>query len=182
MNQIELEQTSDLEAWVENRIRSGQRVMGLGHAVYRTQDPRAEILYRIASQVLAGRPEERYLRLASRVNEIARSKLMELKGLDLYANVDFFSGPILKGLGLDMDFFPAFFAVARVSGWAAHVLEEQLAEAQPKPALYRPKAHYTGRLCGPQGCQFIPIEARGAGCPCGRDCLGCDESTALAEI
>ncbi len=75
----------------------------------------------------------------------------------------------------------ALFACGRVAGWCAHVIEELLAEAQPKPQLYRPEANYTGRLCGPAGCQFIPLAQRGAGCPCGKVFEGCDEALALKE-
>ncbi len=172
----------NVDAWLEQRLAAGQRVMGLGHAVYKTEDPRAAILREVAERALAGRPEEAYFRLALRVEERARQLLRERKGLDLFPNVDFYSSPILYALGLTPDEFPAFFAVARVVGWCAHVIEERLAEAQPRAALYRPDAHYVGRHCGPQGCRFVPIDARGAGCPCGREFDGCTEDEALRDL
>jgi citrate synthase len=179
---LEIGSPDRVEAWVSERIDSGQRVMGLGHAVYRTEDPRAAILRRVAARALAGRDEERWLALGLEVEAVARRQLREKKGLDLYPNVDFYSSPVLYALGLPIDMFPAFFAMSRTSGWCAHVIEERFAEAQPRPALYRPASHYTGRFCGDQGCRWVPIEQRGAGCPCGRELAGCDEAASLSEM
>jgi len=176
---LEIGDESRVESWVESRLNAGQRVMGLGHAVYTTIDPRAAILRDLAEKVLAGRPEERWFGLALKVAEVARRRLRERKDLDLYPNVDFYSSPVLYALGIPIDMFPVFFGVARTAGWCAHVIEEQLAEAQPKPALYRPESYYTGRYCGPQGCQFVPLENR-LGCPAGHDYEGCTEAQAVA--
>ena len=167
--------------WVSERVRSGKRIMGLGHAVYRVEDPRAGILRKIAGKVLAGRKEEKWYLMSQEVERLGRKALREQKGLELYPNVDFYSGPILYALGLPPEAFPAFFALSRVSGWCAHIIEERFAEAQPKPALYRPRAYYTGRFCGPQGCEWVPLEQRGAGCPSGKEFDGCDEAMACEE-
>ena len=179
-----LEQIGDIAnvaSWVNTRIENGQRVMGFGHAVYKTVDPRAAILRDMAQKVLAGRPEQQWFLLAMEVDRVGRKALKEKKDLELYPNVDFFSGPILKAIGLPSDMFPAFFASSRVAGWCAHVIEETFAEAQPKPALYRPAANYVGRKCGPMGCKFIPVEQRGAGCPHGKDFPGCNEYQAVTD-
>lgn len=179
---LEIGTVENVEPWIRARIAAGQRVMGLGHAVYRTDDPRAGILREIAERTLAGRPEERWLDLAREVEQVGRRLLKEQKGLDLYPNVDFYSGPILYALGLPAEMFPAFFAVSRVAGWCAHVIEEQFAEAQPKATIYRPESYYVGRYCGPQGCGYVPLESRGAGCPCGEDFEGCEELASAAEL
>jgi citrate synthase len=171
-----------VEQWVTRRIDSGQRVMGLGHAVYKTEDPRAAILRDVAREALAGRDEERWLRLGLLLEKVARGQLVERKGLDLHPNVDFYSSPVLYAIGLPIDMFPAFFAMSRTSGWCAHVIEEHFAEAQPKTALYRPRAHYTGRYCGTDGCRWVPLEARGAGCPCGKELEGCDEAASVSDM
>ncbi|MBI5498880.1 MAG: citrate/2-methylcitrate synthase [Deltaproteobacteria bacterium] len=173
---LEIEDESRVEDWVAARIKAGQRVMGLGHAVYVTTDPRAAILRDLAAEVLDGREEERWFRLALKVQEVARRRLREEKALDLYPNVDFYSSPVLYAMGIPIDMFPVFFGVSRTAGWCAHVIEETFAEAQPKPALYRPDASYVGRYCGPAGCEFVPIEARG-GCPTGAEFKGCDDRT-----
>jgi citrate synthase len=157
---LAIEEKQNVTQWVRARIESGERVMGLGHAVYRVEDPRAKLLKEIASDVLAGRPEQKWFELAEEVAETAHRMLLEMKGKSLYPNVDLFSGAILYSLGLPIDFFPAFFAMSRAAGWCAHIIEEQLAEAQARPAIYRPRSNYTGRLCGPQGCRFVPLEAR----------------------
>ena len=182
MNMLEeIGDVANVDAWVRNRIESGQRVMGLGHAVYKTKDPRAGVLSELADKVLAGTAEEKWFRLSQEVERTARALLIELKGLDLYPNVDFYSGGVLRALGIPVDFFPAFFAVSRVAGWTAHFIEEEFAEAAPKAALYRPKANYVGRYCGPQGCRFVPVESRGAGCPAGLDFEGCSEAESVED-
>ena len=178
----QIEATGDVESWVRGRIEAGQRVMGLGHAVYKTEDPRARVLRDVAERVLSGTPMEKWFRLALEVEAVSRRLLLELKGYDLYPNVDFYSGSVLRGIGFPNEFFPAFFATSRVAGWCAHYIEEEFAEAQPKPALYRPRANYTGRLCGPNGCRFVPLESRGVGCPCGKEFDACDEQTALEDL
>lgn len=165
-----------VEEWVKARLAAGERVMGFGHAVYKTIDPRAAILRTVAEKVLKGRADERWFDLALRVEEVTTRALREQKNLTLYPNVDFFSSPVLYSIGIPTDMFPAFFAVARTAGWCAHVIEETFAEAQGKPALYRPDAYYTGRDCGVQGCRWTPIEQRGAGCPSGHEFKGCNEA------
>jgi citrate synthase len=59
-----------------------------------------------------------------------------------------------------MDLFTPVFALSRISGWCAHVIEEQFAKAAPKPTLYRPGAAYVGDYCGPDECRFVPIKNR----------------------
>jgi len=157
---LEIGSLANVEPWVTESINAGERIMGLGHAVYKTEDPRAAILRQVAETVLAGKEAEQWFKLSLEVEKIGRKQLQEKKNLDLYPNVDFYSSPVLYGLGLPIDMFPVFFAVSRVAGWCAHYLEECFAEAQPKPALYRPKADYTGRLCDSDACEWIPIEKR----------------------
>jgi len=76
--------------------------------------------------------------------------------------VDFFSASVYHMMAISRDLFTPVFAIARVSGWAAHVIEEKFAEAQPKPELYRPDADYVGSYCGLQGCEYVPMEKRTA--------------------
>jgi citrate synthase len=59
-----------------------------------------------------------------------------------------------------MDLNTPIFAISRIAGWSAHVIEEKFAEAAPKPALYRPKAVYVGKYCGPMGCEYTPLSSR----------------------
>jgi citrate synthase len=80
--------------------------------------------------------------------------------MDIYVNVDFYSASLFYSMGIPMDFFTPIFALSRVSGWAAHVIEEQFATAAPKPALYRPGATYVGDYCGPAECSFVDLDNR----------------------
>ena len=97
------------------------------------------------------------------------SKILEIKGkeafkthkgTDIYVNVDFYSATLYYSMGIPVDLFSPVFAISRVAGWAAHVLEEQFAEAAPKPMLYRPESDYIGDYCGPDECSFVPMDKR----------------------
>ena len=135
------------EPWIRNAITSGQRLMGFGHRVYKTYDPRAEELRELAR--LAD-PQE--FVLAHRVEELALALLEEEKpGRGLYTNVEFYSAVLLASVGLPGDLFTPTFAVSRVSGWTAHILEQV-----GNNRLIRPEADYTG----PASVPFVPITKR----------------------
>ena len=135
------------EPWIRNAITSGQRLMGFGHRVYKTYDPRAEELRELAR--LAD-PQE--FVLAHRVEELALALLEEEKpGRRLYTNVEFYSAVLLASVGLPGDLFTPTFAVSRVSGWTAHILEQV-----GNNRLIRPEADYTG----PTSVPFVPITKR----------------------
>ncbi|WP_029734229.1 citrate/2-methylcitrate synthase [Deferrisoma camini] len=152
-----------VEAYVTARLNAGDRVMGMGHAVYKTLDPRARILKEMALGLAERTSDRHWLDIAERVCEVTQREFRARKGAEIYPNVDFYSAPVYHQLGIDPDLFTPVFALGRVAGWCAHVIEEKFAEAQDKPALYRPKAEYVGEYCGPQGCVYEPIEARGRG-------------------
>jgi citrate synthase len=82
------------------------------------------------------------------------------KGIDIYTNVDFYSASLYYAMGIPLDYFTPVFAIARIAGWTAHVIEEQFAGAAEKPTLYRPESDYIGDYCGPDECVFVPIEDR----------------------
>ena len=160
---MEIGSINNVEPWVRKRIESHERIMGFGHSVYKTTDPRATILRNMAKDTLAGKPEEHWFRLALEVEKVTHRLLLEIRGLDLHPNVDFYSGGVLQALGLPTEFFPAFFAISRVTGWCAHAIEEEFADAQPKAVLYRPSVNYTGKMHEPDGLPFTPIQERGNG-------------------
>jgi len=83
-----------------------------------------------------------------------KEEFKKRKGQDIYPNVDLYSAPVYHTMGIDPDLFTPVFAISRISGWSAHIIEEKYAEAQPKPMLYRPKADYIGRYCGPEACEY----------------------------
>ena len=89
-----------------------------------------------------------------------RLRSRQKKHSDIYSNVDFYSASLFYTMGIATDLFSPLFAISRVSGWAAHVIEEQYAMAAPKPSLYRPGAEYVGEYCGHDECVFIDMDNR----------------------
>ncbi|MGH7904576.1 MAG: citrate/2-methylcitrate synthase, partial [Candidatus Dormibacteraceae bacterium] len=112
-----------------------ERLMGFGHRVYRTYDPRAEILRDMTEQA-----DPEFFRLAKVAEEVGLKLLRERQpDRKLYTNVEFYSAGVLHAVGLAKDMFPPTFAVSRAAGWSAHVLE--LLE---QPRLIRPASEYVG--------------------------------------
>lgn len=135
------------EPWLRNAMAQGERLMGFGHRVYKTEDPRAEELREMAR---VADPQE--FVLARRVEELALALLEEEKpGRRLYTNVEFYSAVLLASVGLPGDLFTPTFAVSRVAGWTAHILE-QIGNNR----LIRPEAEYTG----PTEQTFVPLSER----------------------
>ncbi|MTB72600.1 citrate synthase/methylcitrate synthase [Arsenicicoccus sp. MKL-02] len=121
--------------WVRERVAAGDRIMGFGHAVYTTHDPRAEML-KAEAQRLGGPLVE----LAVAVEQVVEDTLAELKpGRELYANVEYYAGVVMERCGIPRSMFTPTFAVSRVVGWTAHILEQA---ATTK--IYRPAARYVG--------------------------------------
>lgn len=135
------------EPWIRATLASGGRLMGFGHRAYKTTDPRAEELREMARHA---DPVE--FAFARRVEELAISILEETKpGRRLYTNVDFYSAVLLNSVGIPVDLFTPTFAVARVAGWTAHILEQAA-----NNRLIRPLAEYTGATSLP----FVPLDER----------------------
>lgn len=156
---LSIEDPAETDRWVANRLKSGGRIMGMGHAVYRTTDPRADILARLSRKISAEKNNKWY-EITKRVEETTKKWMLENKRQAIYPNVDLYSASVYYSMGIPMDLNTPIFAISRIAGWAAHVIEEKFAEAAPKPALYRPKAVYVGRYCGPMGCEYLPIASR----------------------
>ena len=133
--------------------------MGMGHAVYKTVDPRSMILKEL-SKKLSQKTSMPWFDITEKVENVTSDLMKKQKGSDIFPNVDLYSASVYYMLGIPMDLNTPIFAISRVAGWSAHVIEERFAEAAPKPMLYRPKATYVGKYDGPQGCKFIPIEKR----------------------
>jgi citrate synthase len=148
------------EAFVNEVLDEGRKIMGLGHAVYKTDDPRAHILRPMSRRMgeLAG--ETKWFEISRILEEKGKAAFKERKGTDIYVNVDFYSASLYYAMGIPTDLFSPIFAISRVAGWVAHVLEEQFAEAAPKPMLYRPESEYVGDYCGPDECAFVPMDDR----------------------
>jgi citrate synthase len=149
-----------IEDYVKNILETGGVIMGLGHAVYQTDDPRAHILAPMSKAMGERLGEPKWYEMSKVLEQKGKQAFKEKKGSDIYVNVDFYSASLYYYMGIAVDLFSPVFAIARVAGWAAHVLEEQFAGAAAKPALYRPESDYVGEYCGPDECSFIPIDER----------------------
>ncbi len=157
---LEIGEVSGVKPWVSERLQKGGKVMGMGHAVYHTEDPRATILRQICER-LAGRTGDRkWYEMTKAIEATTKEEFRKIKGKEISPNVDFYSASVYHMMGIPTDLFTPVFVLSRVSGWAAHIIEEKFAEAQPKPELYRPDADYVGTYCGTQACPYIPIEER----------------------
>jgi len=156
---LEIGDPNKAEEWVEDKLDRGGRVMGMGHAVYKTTDPRAEVLSSL-SRILSRETGTKWFEITERVEKATKKYMLEHHKQPIYPNVDLYSASLYYSMGIPMDLNTPIFAISRISGWCSHVIEEKFAEAAPKPALYRPKALYVGRYCGPMGCEYIPIDNR----------------------
>ena len=156
---LDIKSIDNVESWVKKRIQSGERIMGMGHAVYKTVDPRSMILKEL-SKKLSKKTSMPWFDITEKVEDITSDLMKKQKGPDIFPNVALYSASVYYMLGIPMDLNTPIFAISRVAGWSAHVIEERFAEAAPKAMLYRPKATYVGKYEGPQGCKFIPIEKR----------------------
>ncbi len=157
---LELEHEKDIVGWVKKRIDSGQRIMGMGHAVYKTMDPRARYLKAMASRLGKSKGLERWDQLSKTIEQVAVEEFDRRGRSEIRPNVDFYSAPVYHMMGIPRDLFTPIFAISRISGWCSHVIEEKFGEAQEKPMLYRPQAEYIGQYCGLIGCEYESLEAR----------------------
>ncbi len=132
---------------------SGFRLMGFGHRVYKNYDPRASILRTCADRVISRlRGADPLLDIARRLEELALADPYFVERR-LYPNVDFYSGIILKALGIPPSMFPVIFAIGRLPGWIAHWREQH---CEPGMKIARPRQIYTG----PTLTHYVPLEDR----------------------
>lgn len=143
----EIGSAENAESWLRDAITTGKKLMGFGHRVYKTTDPRAEEL-REMSRVA----DPQGFAMARHVEETAINLLEELKpGRRIYTNVEYYSATLMNSVGLSGDLFTPTFAVSRVAGWTAHILEQV-----NNNRLIRPEADYTG----PLDLKFVPLNER----------------------
>ncbi|RMG91768.1 MAG: citrate synthase [Chloroflexi bacterium] len=147
---IDAAQRGDVEAWYRETRAAGKRIMGIGHRVYKVEDPRAKILRPMAEKLAKSSGQGEWYDVAAQIERLARSDEYFIQR-NLYANVDYYSAVVLYMIGVPVDQFTCLFALSRIAGWTAHVLE-QLADNR----LIRPRARYVG----PEKRQFVPIEQR----------------------
>ena len=135
-----------VDAYVEKQLAEKKKIMGIGHRVYKTLDPRAPHLRTMAVKLSEKLGDPKWIRMSERIAQLMKEKK------NLNANVDFYSATVYYSLGIPTDLFTPIFAIARCSGWCAQVLE-QLEDNR----LYRPLSEYVGE---PVGKKVVPIDER----------------------
>lgn len=139
----------NVSAWLADLQAKKGRVMGMGHRVYKSYDPRAGVLDKYAGKVAAKHGHSKEYAILKELERQAGA-IYNPKGI--YPNVDFYSGVVYSDLGYPLEFFTPIFAVARISGWCAHILEYTKVDNR----LLRPDSHYTGKLDLP----YVPLFKR----------------------
>jgi citrate synthase len=134
------------EAYVRAKLARKEKISGFGHRVYRTEDPRATHLRRFSKQLGEKAGEPQWFQLSQRIEAVVTGEKT------LYPNVDFYSASTFYSLGIPIDLYTPIFAVSRISGWTAHVLEQYA-----NNRLIRPRTDYIGP---PYPQQFLPIDQR----------------------
>ena len=138
----------NIAPYVEAMLGRGERVMGIGHRVYKTTDPRAIILERLGHAVADQSPDRKYFDLSLKLRDYLARKL---EGKPLYPNVDFFSASVYKMLGIPSDLYTPIFALSRITGWTAHLIEQYADNRLVRPnALYEGAANRT----------YVPVKDR----------------------
>lgn len=143
---MEIGEVDNAIPYVKEKLANKERIMGMGHRVYRTGDPRAKHLQKMSEQLTKLHGEEKWYDMSV----LIENYIKEEKGLP--ANVDFYSASVYHSLGIDHDLFTPIFAVSRMSGWLAHILEQYA-----NNRLIRPRAEYTGSNLR----DFVPMDQRG---------------------
>jgi citrate synthase len=142
---LEIGEVDQVENYIKKALADKKKIMGFGHAVYRTEDPRATHLRRFSKEMGERSGEMKWYDMSRKVEEV----IMREKGL--YPNVDFFSASTYYMMGIPLDLYTPIFAVSRISGWTGHILEQY---ADNK--LIRPRAEYIGQ----RDAVYLPIDQR----------------------
>jgi len=137
-----------VEQYVMDRLATKQKVMGFGHRVYHTYDPRARILSQYSQKLAQQTGNAKWYEMSKKIEEIMGR---EVASKGIYPNVDFYSATVYYYMGLDQELFTPIFAVSRISGWTAHVIEQL-----QNNRLFRPRAVYSGEKNLP----YVPIDKR----------------------
>ena len=142
---LEIGELDNVESFLKSALAAKRKIMGFGHAVYKTEDPRATHLRRFSKETGQRAGNTKWYEMSRKLEEV----MMREKGL--YPNVDFYSASTYYMMGIPLDLYTPIFAVSRITGWTAHILEQY---ADNK--LIRPRAEYVG----PRDVSYVPIEQR----------------------
>lgn len=148
---IEIGEPANVEKWFNDNIKSGNRkIMGIGHAIYKATDPRSEVLKEKARALAQSSGNGKWFEIAEKLDKLARSDEYFIER-NLFSNVDYYSAIVLYTLDIDIDSFTPLFAMARIAGWSAHIIEQM-----QHNKLIRPDQNYTG----PMGLEWKPVDQR----------------------
>lgn len=148
---LEVGEVANAPIWFDENIKSGKRrIMGIGHAIYKALDPRASILKEKARALAQSSGNGKWFDIAESLDNLARADQYFIER-NLYANVDYYSAIVLYTLDIDVDMFTPLFAMSRIAGWSAHVIEQM-----QNNRLIRPDMNYTG----PMDLEWKALEAR----------------------
>ena len=142
---LEIGEVENVEPYIKNALAAKKKIMGIGHAVYKTEDPRATNFRRFSKEVAERTGEMKWYEMSRKIEE------MMLREKGMYPNVDFFSASTFYMMGIPLDLYTPIFAISRISGWTGHILEQY---ANNK--LIRPRAEYVG----PRNVPYVPIDER----------------------
>jgi len=142
---IEIGDPDKVDTWVDKALAEKRKIMGIGHAVYKTEDPRATWLRRYSKEMADKTGETKWYEMSEKIEKIMHDK----KGM--YPNVDFYSASTYYLMGIPLDLYIPIFAVSRISGWTGHILEQY-----GNNKLIRPRAEYIGK----RDQKYVPINER----------------------
>ena len=149
---FEIGDASRAETFMRQKLERRERLMGFGHRVYRTRDPRAEVLSAAAEQMYRRSGDMKLYSLAREVEDVAIRLLAErYPERNLKTNVEFYTALLLHGLGISADLFTPTFAISRAAGWIAHIFEQK-----GQSRIIRPESEYVGA----RDRRWIPLEQR----------------------
>ncbi len=141
----EIGSVENVESYINTKLANKEKIMGFGHRVYRKGDPRAKHLREMSRKLTNLTGEPKWYEISAKIEELVTSKK------PLPPNVDFYSASVYHSLGIDHDLFTPIFAVSRMSGWIAHILEQY-----ENNRLIRPRAEYVG----PGMQKYVPVKNR----------------------
>ncbi|MBK9216649.1 MAG: citrate synthase [Chloracidobacterium sp.] len=142
---IEIGDLESVDSWLDKALEEKRKIMGIGHAVYKTEDPRATWLRRYSKAMAEKTGESKWFEMSQRIEKL----MLEKKGM--HPNVDFYSASTYYLMGIPLDLFTPIFAVSRISGWTGHILEQY-----GNNKLIRPRAEYIGE----RDLKYVPIAER----------------------
>ncbi|HEX8287692.1 MAG TPA: citrate synthase [Pyrinomonadaceae bacterium] len=142
---IEIGDVDKIESWLDEALTAKRKIMGIGHAVYKTEDPRATWLRKFSRQMGEKKGEMKWFEMSEKIEKLMHEK----KGM--YPNVDFYSASAYYLMDIPLDQYTPIFAVSRISGWTGHILEQY-----GNNKLIRPRAEYIGQ----RDLKYTPIDER----------------------